>query len=279
MTIKYYPYLRAKTYDVTAVVTTASLLARNGRILPIFEPVSDPSTTLIKHAASFGKAGLDIALVLNPQVGALIGSGAKTLKMLNDIQATGTNVIPALFVGAATPVGEVQSFQTQFPKAAIYVHFGVPTSNVTALLNAGQGTHVFMNGATSSAHQAVFAGKARVLLSDGFQAKIKNAAYPAQSFFCDLHLTHANLGFDGFGDFATVGYRFSASGGPAYAVAIHMTEDFQAQGIFCNHFLSTSNQTPTDPAGKFGEAVAALAAYCHQHPGKLQMSGHGIGNR
>ncbi len=272
MTIKYYPYFRAKTYDVKAVINAASTLANNGKIVPIFEPVSDPSTTLVKHASSFGKAGLSVALVLNPQVGALIGSGAKTLKMLSDMRAAGATVIPAFAVAAGTQVGALQAFQVQFPAGAIYVHLGVPASNVATLLKAASGTHVFMSNATSSAYQAGFSKSSRILLRDGFQAQVKNAAYPPQSFFCDLHHTHTQLGYNGFGDFATVGYKFTTSGGPAYAVAIHITEDFQAQGIFCNHFLSTSNQTPTDPAGKFGEAVAALARYCAQHPGKLDFS-------
>lgn len=272
MSIKYYPYLRAKTYDVKAALNAAPTLAKNGKILPIFEPVSDPSTTLVKHASAFGKSGLAVALVLNPLVGELIGSGAKTLKMLNDMQAAGANVLPAFAVAANTTASAVRAFQAQFSTGTVYVHFGVPVANVAALLAAGSGTHVFMNNATSSAHQAGFGKSPRVLLSDGFQAQSKNAAYPPQSFFGDLHLTYSSLGYDGFGDFAIVGYKFTTSGGPAYAVAIHMTEDFQKQGIFCNHFLSTSNQTPTDPAGKFGEAVAALARYCAQHPGKLDFS-------
>lgn len=274
MTIKYYPYLRAKTYDVKAVFDAAACLANNGKVLPIFEPVTDPSKTLVNHAASFGAAGLDVALVLNPQVGALIGSTAKTTKLLNDMRAAGANVIAAFAVTTGTKAADVLAFQAGFPGRVVYVHLEVPNDShvVAALLRAQHAVHVFLNGATSSAHQATFAAHDRVLLSDGFQAKHKNAAYPPRSFFCDLHLTHAARGFSGFGDFATVGYRFSPSGGPAYAVAIHMTEDFQAHGVFCNHFLSTSNQTPTDPAGKFGEAVAALAAYSQQNPGKLDFS-------
>lgn len=275
MTIKYYPYLRAKTYDVMAVVNSAPALAQNGKVLPIFEPVRDPSTTLIRHASTFGSAGLAVALVLNPQVGNLVGSPAITARILNDMRSAGATVIPAFSITARTQMSEVQSFQSQFPGQAIYLHWGVPIglAQVTAAIQAAVGAkHVFLDGATSAAYQSSFSAGSRVLLRDGFQAKAKNAAYPSQSFFGDLHLTYGGLGFDGFGDFATVGYRFSDSGGPAYAVAIHLNEDFQKQGIFCNHFLSTSNQTPTDPAGKFGEAVASLAAYCQLHPRKLDFS-------
>ena len=267
MSIKYYPFLRAKTYDVKAVAGCAKSLVQNGKIMPIFEPVSDPSTTLLKSAKAFGSVGLEVAVVVNPQVGALIGSLAKTTKLLSDMIAAKASVVPAFSVTPTTQVAEAHWFLTQFPGRSVCVHFGVPNAQVTSLLLRSQATHVFLSGATNTAHQHSFLAAQRALLSDGFKAQAKNAAYPAQSFFGDLHLTYPTLGFAGFGDFAIVGYRFSPSGGPAYAVAIHMTEDFQAAGIFCNHFLSTSNFTPADPAGKFCESLAALSAYCQQHPG------------
>ncbi|WP_437653087.1 sce7725 family protein [Sorangium sp. So ce1182] len=295
MTVKYYPYLRAKTYDVKAIVNTASVLAQNGKILPIFEPVRDPSTTLLKNASSLGRAGLAVGLVLNPLVGTLIGSPNKTTKLMRDMQSAGATVVPVYSVTTTTQPQDVQAFQAQFSGQSVYVHWGVPSNLnqvAAAILLAKSSTHMFLDGATSSAYQLMFPAASRVLLRDGFQAKAKNAAYPNQSFFSDLHLTYGALGFAGFGDFSTIGFRFSDTGGPAYAVAIHMVEDFAKQGIFCDHFVSTSNQTPTDPAGKFGEAVAALAAYCQARPGSLDFSAackellqyhalgdyHGLGN-
>ena len=71
---------------------------------------------------------------------------------------------------------------------------------------------------------------------------------------------------DGFGDFLMVGDAFSETGGPAYAVAIHITfinpnEDDQ---MFIHHFVSDRTDTPTDPAGKFSEALEKLAAEVEQ---------------
>ncbi|CAN97894.1 hypothetical protein sce7725 [Sorangium cellulosum So ce56] len=275
MTLKYYPYLRAKTFDVTAVAHSASVIAANGKILPIFEPVRDPSTTLRRQASSFGKAGLSIGLVINPIVGNLIGSQTKTIKLMRDMQSAGATVVPVYSVTTITQPQDIATFQSQFAGQTVYVHWGVPANLsqvVPALLAAKAATHIFQDVATSSAYQQMFPAASRVLLRDGFQAKPKNAAYPNRSFFSDLHLNYGGLGFSGFGDFSTIGFRYSDSGGPAYAVAIHMVEDVAGQGIYCNHFLSTSNQTPTDPAGKFGEALTALAAYCRANPGKLDFS-------
>jgi hypothetical protein len=64
----------------------------------------------------------------------------------------------------------------------------------------------------------------------------------------------------GFGDFLIVGDVYSEGGGPAYAVAIHLTyidaDDDDVMYVY--HFVSTTNDTPTDPAGKFGQALQKL---------------------
>lgn len=65
---------------------------------------------------------------------------------------------------------------------------------------------------------------------------------------------------DGFGDFLIVGDEFSVTGGPAYAVAIHLTciDPEHDDVMLIHHFKSIRYETPTDPAGKFAEAVQKL---------------------
>jgi hypothetical protein len=67
----------------------------------------------------------------------------------------------------------------------------------------------------------------------------------------------------GFGDFLMVGDDYSESGGPAYAVAIHMTfidhDQDNVMRIF--HFKSQRQDTPLDPAGKFAEALSEMMTH------------------
>jgi hypothetical protein len=65
---------------------------------------------------------------------------------------------------------------------------------------------------------------------------------------------------NGFGDFLIVGDDFYETGGPAYAVAIHLTfiDPDKDDAMYIYHFVSTTKDTPTDPAGKFGEAIKKL---------------------
>jgi hypothetical protein len=109
-------------------------------------------------------------------------------------------------------------------------------------------------------YQKHFKGTHRVLLRDGFERKTRNADYELIEPFSDLHATYKDEQMDGFGDFLIVGDGFIEGGGPAYAVAIHLTFidpdlDYAMQ-IY--HFLSIRQDTPKDPAGKFGEALAKM---------------------
>ncbi len=271
----YYPYLRAKQFEGFAVERAANTLVGNGKIQPIFEPVNVKTVALVRRAIGFAAANLSVGLVMNPSVGELVGSVASTAQLLADMRAKGATVIPALIVDNSTKAADLTAFAVHRQGGrGLYVHHGAPALTViTALASDTQVDHVFLDGATSAAHEGSFPTARRFRLSDGFKSKSKNASYPSKSFFTDLHLTHQGLGFKGFGDFTIVGRDYSEGGGPAYAVAIHITESMGApHGVDCNHFLSTSNTTTNDPAGKFGEAVAALAAYSARFPGKINFS-------
>lgn len=57
-----------------------------------------------------------------------------------------------------------------------------------------------------------------------------------------------------------VGDAYSEGGGPAYAVAIHLTfiDRNKDDVMYIYHFVSDTKDTPTDPAGKFGQALGKL---------------------
>ena len=122
-------------------------------------------------------------------------------------------------------------------------------------------TQIFFAAHTGKLYWKHFAGCKRVLIKDGFKRR-RNADYEEHEKFSDLHLTYMDDGMDGFGDFLIVGDDYSESGGPAYAVAIHLTyiDPDSEDEMYVYHFVSDSNATPTDPAGKFAEALDKLIA-------------------
>ena len=76
---------------------------------------------------------------------------------------------------------------------------------------------------------------------------------------------------DGFGDFLIVGDGYSEAGGPAYAVAIHLTfiDPDDDNSMWIHHFVSDRQDTPTDPAGKFAEALARMMKVLNKPNSKI----------
>ena len=98
-----------------------------------------------------------------------------------------------------------------------------------------------------------------VVIRDGFQL-MRNRDYPPEEFFSDLHITYNRDGFDHFGDYLTIGEQYIEGGGPAYAVAIHLTylKADDENTIWIKHYISDSNFDTSDPANKAKEALDKL---------------------
>ncbi|MBU4485359.1 MAG: sce7725 family protein, partial [Candidatus Delongbacteria bacterium] len=117
--------------------------------------------------------------------------------------------------------------------------------------------NVFIYGFSGKLYQRNFSGTKRVLLRDGFKNQ-KNANYPENEHYSDLHVTYPDENMDGFGDFLIVGDEYSETGGPAWAVAIHLTYINQDKDMYIYHFVSETKDSPVDPAGKFFEALEKM---------------------
>ena len=89
--------------------------------------------------------------------------------------------------------------------------------------------------------------------------------------FSDLHATFDDEGMNGFGDFLIVGNDYSESGGPAYAVAIHLTyiDSNKDDEMHIRHFKSIRQDDPKDPAGKFAEALNELKEVVQQSSNQI----------
>jgi hypothetical protein len=133
---------------------------------------------------------------------------------------------------------------------------------VIAAARVGVREHIFTEG-SSQMYRRGFKGNKRILIHDGFERR-KNKDYPdTPELFSELHLTYEEVGMNGFGDFLIVGDEFREAGGPAYAVAIHLTYfDQDKQNVMMiRHFKSDRSETPSDPGGKYLEALDKLITF------------------
>lgn len=258
----YYPYFRGKQFELLALRECASVLA-TASFVPIIEPVRESLSGLERALEAITEAGGRAIVIVNPRHGDHKSNGDSISAFLernyrdNDAISVG-----ALLLSDTRADDAIALIEAHAAHQLAIIHAGFTEARTLASSledRMGNITNVFIEDQANMLYRRHFGGSTRVLVRDGFEQK-KNADYGEVDPFSDLHATYLDMGMQGYGDFLTVGDRYSEGGGPAYAVAIHLTfiDPDKDEAMFTYHFVSDTNDTPTDPAGKFAQALQKL---------------------
>lgn len=258
----YYPYFRGKQFELLAIRESANLI-KEARFVPIIEPVRASPTNLIRALDSLAIEGANAIVVVNPSCGDYSENSGDISDLLQQRYCGLDSIGVGVILTPEMRIEQVDAILDNFKNRNVtLIHAGFTGSRVLSEKLANDSLHcgnIFLEDQTNHLYRRYFDGKPRILVGDGF-VQMKNADYPPVDSFSDLHITFEEQNMDGYGDFLTVGNNFSAGGGPAYAVAIHMTfiDPDEDDAMFIYHFKSDTNDTPTDPAGKFSQALDKL---------------------
>ncbi|MTG99349.1 sce7725 family protein [Myroides sp. BIT-d1] len=249
----YYPYLRAKGEEINSLLQ----LPLKSKVLPILEPVSIKNANVNKFK-QLVKNKIPFIIIINPQVGNI--SIEEVLEIyVNGVLHDYDNYSIAYIVHNATTQIELQSFN-QIPNRDKFLIHKTNFENVNLLENLNIDFHVFCKDQVSSNYINSITSSNKIILLDGFKKLQRNADYPLESFFSDMHFTYEANGFIGIGDYLTQGDNYSLSGGPAYAVAIHLTV-LKNNEVYVRHFISNNREGNSRVAEKFYEALTHLINY------------------
>jgi len=258
----YYPYFRGKQNELIAVRENAELIAQVG-FVPIIEPVKESLSGLKRALDAVNSVGGHAVLIVNPHHGDHTDDSEEIELLfsneLNDHQNIAAGIILTDKITVET-VASICNKHTAKSITLIHAGFTEAKALVDGFGNAvNDMRHVFLEEHCGKLYRKHFANDQRILIRDGFK-KRTNRDHPPMESFSDLHATFREEGMNGFGDFLIVGDEFSESGGPAYAVAIHLTfiDSEKDDEMYIHHFKSIRQDTPTDPAGKFAEALDKL---------------------
>jgi len=260
----YHPYFRGKQYELATVREMAPVLAASD-FRPIIEPVRNDFGGLQRALEAVRQAGGHAIVIVNPQCGDLSDSGEASQDFFNKNSLGLPGVSAGILLSQGISLeAAIKHYEAHAANSPAFIHAGF-TEPKTLAEKLGHATknqrHIFVDRLCGKLYQKHFKGAYRVLLRDGFK-RMRNADYVPVEPFSDLHATYAEEGMDGFGDFLIVGDEYNEGGGPAYAVAIHLTfiDPDQDDAMQIYHFVSESQDTPKDPAGKFAEALAKMIA-------------------
>lgn len=258
----YYPYFRGKQYELITVRENAELLAQAG-FVPVIEPVKEALGGLEKALNAVCDAGGKAIVVVNPHHGDHSDDGESISSLLKRQFLAKPDIAVGILLKKAMTTAQVLTCcdeHKDHQTAVVHAGFTDAKALADGLGAKLEGTqNIFFEPYCGKLYRKHFNGSNRVLLRDGFERR-RNRDHPEIELFSDLHATYTEEGMDGFGDFLTVGDDYSESGGPAYAIAIHLTfiDSEKDDAMFVYHFKSKRMDTPTDPAGKFAEALGAM---------------------
>lgn len=260
----YHPYFRGKQFELITIREMAALLAQKG-FVPIIEPVREALSGLKKTLTEICAAGGQAIVIVNPYHGDHQEDGKSITGLLQEGFGDSENISAGILLRSDMTVEEVVACYNQHADhqpVLVHAGFTAPKALAVELEDSMPGlTNVFIEDYAKLLYRKHFDQSKRILVRDGFKRQ-RNADYPEIEEFSDLHVTYDDLGMAGFGDFLMVGDAYTEGGGPAYAVAIHLTfiDPDKDDVMYIYHFVSDTKDTPTDPAGKFGQALAKLIA-------------------
>jgi hypothetical protein len=263
----YYPYFRGKQFELITIREMASLLAEN-KFIPIIEPVRESLNGLKKTLSAICVAGGEAIVIVNPCYGDHQEDGTNITELLQKTFAENKSISAGILLRSNMTIEQVLDFYTQHAEhhpTLIHSGFSAPkvlaSSLETIKARSNIPTNIFIEDHAKLLYRKHFDKGTRIIVRDGFKRQ-RNADYPEMEEFSDLHVTFGELGMSGFGDFLVVGDVYSEGGGPAYAVAIHLTfiDPNKDDVMYIYHFVSDTKDTPTDPAGKFAQALTKLIA-------------------
>ncbi len=259
----YFPYFRGKQNELITVRENAELLA-GADFTPIIEPVKESLGGLKRALTAVNDAGGNAILIVNPHHGDHVEDTEEIESLFLDELSDQPNISAGILLTDGVTLDDIEGMYLKHAGRTItLIHAGFTEARMLSE-KIGQTDivmqHAFLEEHCGKLYRKHFKGARRILLRDGFKKQKKNSAYPSIESFSDLHATYAEEGMDGFGDFLIVGNDYSTSGGPAYAVAIHLTfiDPDKDDEMYIHHFISIRQDTPTDPAGKFAEALEKL---------------------
>lgn len=269
----YYPYLRAKQYELKALKEFSVQHQGQTSIIPILEPVKQQSSALKVALDEMLDNRMKFALILNPKDGDFKHPTVhfdawldnEKLKIHND------GWIPA-FIYSRHYADEITSLVGKYNLSNAMIIFRTcidvdDTDAWNIINNPAFGYVVNSFGSAISRRlrrQLKDTGRRIIRLDDCFRSKLRNADYADEEdeFFTEepfFYETEEQL--DGYSDYTSLPSNYVEGGMLPYALAIHLTYKRNEEQLYVHHFVSDSNETNSNIRGKFREAARKVAPF------------------
>lgn len=267
----YIPYLYGRQEELRALEDLAPGIAQHGRVVPLIEPTEVQPLLHAKISAARA-AGANVMVVANPSRGDLANptaAAAAVASLATDLADT-SRVRPMFRESPGQGLPELQQFLLQYPNRPVGVV--LTTDHISgAALTKALANRDYLVLFAPEVDPATYSGSVpqsrSVVISDNFPGRTRNVDYALtldEAFGNDL-LSWRNAGWAGFSDFTVLPPEsFAATGGPAVAVAIHLTY-MTVHEMRVRHFVSDAGSRGQN-APKWAVILPQLQAVIAANP-------------
>ena len=269
----YFPYLRGRQNELLCLRELLDAGKLSSKVIPIIEPVKF-SSTLFSTLTKFIEMGHQVIVIRNPEVGSFRKESGD---MIKNIEKESDEKKKEKIRKTLEGYKEVWN-NSQIQKAYLVdddVISMVREKKIDAkdvvMINIKKGNYRYYEE-----YGEEIIGKYTVvpkggdfediieddiiILEDSYRKAKRNIDYieNPDELFSRNHIVYKKRGFVGFSDFSMVGNDFDESGFAPLAIAIHIMYFGNRDELKIHHFVSESNESISDPARKFEEAMNKL---------------------
>lgn len=269
----YFPYLRGRQNELLCLRELLDAGKLSSKVIPIIEPVKF-SSTLFSTLTKFIEMGHQVIVIRNPEVGSFRKESGD---MIKNIEKESDEKKKEKIRKTLEGYKEVWN-NPQIQKAYLVdddvismVREKKLDAKDVVMINIKKGNYRYYEE-----YGEEIIGKYTVvpkggdfediieddiiILEDSYRKAKRNIDYieNPDELFSRNHIVYKKRGFVGFSDFSMVGNDFDESGFVPLAIAIHIMYFGNRDELKIHHFVSESNESISDPARKFEEAMNKL---------------------
>lgn len=269
----YFPYLRGRQNELLCLRELLDAGKLSSKIIPIIEPVKF-SSTLFSTLTKFIEMGHQVIVIRNPEVGSFRKESGdmikniekesdekkkeKIRKTLEEYKEVWNN--PQIQKAYLVDDDVISMVREKKLDAKDVVMINIKKGNYRYYEEYGEEIIGKYTVVPKGGDFEDIIEDDIIILEDSYRKAKRNIDYieNPDELFSRNHIVYKKRGFVGFSDFSMVGNDFDESGFAPLAIAIHIMYFGNRDELKIHHFVSESNESISDPARKFEEAMNKL---------------------
>lgn len=269
----YFPYLRGRQNELLCLRELLDAGKLSSKIIPIIEPVKF-SSTLFSTLTKFIEMGHQVIVIRNPEVGSFRKESGdmikniekesdekkkeKIRKTLEEYKEVWNN--PQIQKAYLVDDDVISMVREKKFDAKDVVMINIKKGNYRYYEEYGEEIIGKYTVVPKGGDFEDIIEDDIIILEDSYRKAKRNIDYieNPDELFSRNHIVYKKRGFVGFSDFSMVGNDFDESGFAPLAIAIHIMYFGNRDELKIHHFVSESNESISDPARKFEEAMNKL---------------------